>query len=287
LKVAIIGGTGCGGRAVAHTLRAAGHTVCTIARGQSPGPQPDVVCDRHDQPAFTQALHAFAPDAIVDQVAYSGADVAATLAALAPGTRYILVSSAIIYGPGGRAPYHESEAPQPAPGLPAAKYDAERALAEWPTHTCLRIGAIYGPGHAPMTPFGRDPTALTRLRDQAPLIIPEPDGDVLQPWYSGDHARLVLALLNDPTPPARLNAAGPETVSWGTWLSAWATAVDAPPPNLTALGPAALTEAAPAWMRPFIGALLHPTQLDLTLLRSRYPGIATTGVAEGTVEALG
>ncbi len=278
MRVAVIGGTGCGGRAVVSALREGGHEVCSIARGQRRGPAPDLAFDRM-APGFTEALRSFDPEAVVDQIAYGPGALRGTLEGLRPEARYILVSSAIVYGPGRDRPYAEDEAPRPQPGLAVAKLAAEAALAGRPA-TRLRIGAIYGPGHAPMTPFGRDPRTVDRLLSGDPIAIPHPDGPVLQPWFSGDHARLVVDLLADPTPPRILNAAGPQTISWGDWLGAWADALGAPAPKLRRLSRGALAEEAPPHMRPFMDALLDPPRLSLQRLQSR--GLAFRKVRAGT-----
>ncbi len=268
MRVAVVGGTGCGGRAVVAALRAAGHEVLSVARGRTPGPPADLRCDRGSA-AFVSGMRLFDPDAVVDQVAYCARVVRLTLGVLRPGARYLLVSSPIVYGPGRPRPYEETEEPHPPPGLATNKRAAEKVVAHRAGATVLRIGALYGPGHAPMTPLGRDPDALVRLAAGKRMTVPDPDPPRLQPWFAEDHARLVLDLLADPSPPPVLNAAGPDLLSWEAWLDAWAAVIEAPPIRTRPLDPEALRAAAPARLRPFIDAILDPPLLALGHLAAR------------------
>jgi nucleoside-diphosphate-sugar epimerase len=196
----------------------------------------------------------------------------------------VLVSSAVVYGPAREAPYREDEAPRPAGPFAAAKRAAEvRAAERHGRVTCLRIGALYGPGHPPLTPFGRDPSLFDKLRRGLPLPVPAGAGP-LQPWFAGDHGRLVADVLRDPDPPAVLNAAGPERLDWAALLAAWADAAGAPPPVIDVRPASDLRASAPAALAPFLDALWGPQTLDVTRLAARFE--RPTPFAEGARRTL-
>jgi nucleoside-diphosphate-sugar epimerase len=262
MRVALIGATGCGGRAVAAALTAAGDEVLAIARGQS-APWPAGVrvaaCDRRDRERLAALLADFQADAVVDHVAYTHDDVTA----VPPAARYVLVSSAVVYGPARLQPYHEGDLTEPADAFAAAKRSAEVAARACHGHvTCLRLGGLYGPGHAPLTPLGRDPELAGRLRRGEPILVPE-DAGPLQPWFAADHGRLVAALVHHPAPPAVLNATGDEVLDWAALLGAWAAAADLPAPRLETRPAAALRALAPPHLAPFLDALWYPPLLDV------------------------
>lgn len=294
-RVLVVGATGCGGRAVVEALRAAGHDVLGLARGRTAGPPPDLVCDRHDTPTLRRLLRDFRPEVIVDHVAYTERDVRLLLAEAPPDLhRYILIGSAVVYGPARGAPYDEGDPLRPRGPLAEGKRAAEDAARRWGhgerEAVCVRLGALYGPGHAPLTPWGRDPTLPDRLRRGEALPVPADDPPALQPWFSADHGRLVAALAGAPTVPPALNAAGDERLSWADWLATWALVAGAPPPRLELLSTAELTRRAPPALRPFVADLLHPPVLRLdrlAALRRATPALrAPTPAAEGCARVL-
>jgi len=261
--------------------------VLAVHRGRT-APAPAGVaglwCDRHDVPGLRGSLAEFEPDAVVDHVAYSAADVSAALLALpASVKRYVLVSSAVVYGRARDRPYTEDDPPRPADTAARGKRAAERrTLARAPGPVCLRLGGLYGPGHAPMTPVGRDPTLFSRSRRERPVEVPR-GAQPLQPWFSADHAQVVLAVLTAASPPRLLNAAGPERLDWPALLGAWAAAHGAPAPRCVPVEPRSLRARAPGWMRPFLGALWSPPLLDTTRLAALFDGRPpATPFAEGT-----
>ena len=275
LRIALLGGTGPGGRAATAALRAAGHTALTLARGLT-GPAPDEVCDRRDADRLARLLADFAPDVLIDHVAYTLEEVEAALAALPDLTaRYVLVSSAVVYGPTRERPYAETEALAPNPGVPAAKAAADAAARSRPGGVAIRLGALYGPGHDPFTPWGRDPTLFDRMRRGESILLPRTDARV-QPWYAGDHGQLLLAIVEHPSPPPALNAASEESMTWREVLTAWAAAADAPPPTFESIDVDVFAAGVPAYMRPFVPMLLAPPRLDLTRLRAFAPSLFPT-----------
>ncbi|MCA9544661.1 MAG: sugar nucleotide-binding protein, partial [Myxococcales bacterium] len=199
-----------------------------------------------------------------------------------PEVPVILLSSAAVYGPARPAAYAEVDPPQPTGPLGQGKRIAEQALRAGARRTALRLGLLYGPGHLPLTPTGRHPDGLQRLRHGR--SIPTPRGATLQPLASRDLGGLVRRLLADPTPPRLLNVAGPVSVGWRGWLGAWAHALGCPVPACVPTSRAALVAAATPALAAFIHALLSPPQLDRRTLDGYHPG-PWTSLTEGVAEA--
>ena len=285
-RVAVLGGTGCGGRAVAQALRQAGHTVQTLSRGHIEL-APDVICDRRNANDLTAVLASFCPEVVVDHVAYVPPEVTGLLSALPASTRrYVFISSAVVYGPGRDQPYVEEETPRPAGPFAAAKQAAEAtALAARSAQLeviTTRLGGLYGPGHSPLTPWGRNTELLDLIRRGQTVPVPAEDRPGLQPWLSSDHGRFIAALVTHPNPPPILNAAGEEELTWADAVRAWALAIDAPPPPLVHRDRKDLAESAPASVKPFIESLLDPQRVQTHRLRALFPELAPfTSVAVG------
>jgi nucleoside-diphosphate-sugar epimerase len=102
MTVAIIGGTGFLGAAVARRLVANGQDVLAIARGREPVALPQGVrfapADRMDTPAITALLKAHGVTAVIDIFTLSLRNTQPVLDAMAAiGGRYVLVSSTDVY----------------------------------------------------------------------------------------------------------------------------------------------------------------------------------------------
>lgn len=102
MTIAIIGGTGFLGTAVAHRLIARGHDVLAIARGREPVDLPAgarfAQADRMDTSAITQLLREHKAEAVVDIFTLSLRNTQPVLDAVAQiGCRYVLVSSTDVY----------------------------------------------------------------------------------------------------------------------------------------------------------------------------------------------
>jgi len=295
VRVALIGGTGCGGRAAAAALLAAGHDVLCVHREAGdlpPAGAVDAVCDRRDTARLAGVLASLSPEAVVDHAADGPSDVDLLLSAVPEETRrYVLVGSAGVYGLARDRPYAEDDPPRPASDYMRARWAAEARAFPW-AGCCrrvvrLRLGALYGPGHAPLTPLGRAPDLLDRLGRGEVVPVPADPAVRLQPWAARDHGRLVVALLEDPDPPEVLNVAGAELLSWEQVLAAWAAAVGAPPPRPEPLPAGELAARAPARLRPFLRELHRPPALDTTLLAARYPALwPPTPFSTGVRDAL-
>jgi len=289
-RVVVVGGTGCGGRAVVSALRRSGHRVLSISRGQN-GTRPDITCDRHNTTKLQGILDDFQPTVVVDQVAYSPRDVT-TLLSCFPATvqRYIFISSAIVYGPGGARPYAETDPTRPEGPAASAKLEAETQARTWTkpgrTTICLRLGWLYGPGHAPLTPLGRDPSLPDRLLGQEAIHLPADDPPNVQPWFAEDHGRLVNDLISVNNPPELLNAAAQESYSWAELIAAWADTVGGPPPRFVPCSDENLASRCAPALRPYLPLLLKPPRLDVSRMRQMIDPPPHTALRNGFSQVL-
>ena len=291
VRVAVIGGTGCGGAAVVRALAEAGARVLVISRGVSACPPPGIEwapLDRHDTEALRCALGAFEPETLVDQIVYTAAESEALGQALPQSVRRVIVaSSAIVYGADRRGlPYDEDAPLTPDDPFAQTKAAADVAARTLPSATVLRLGMLYGPGQAPLTPLGREPRLRERLLAGEPLPVPADDPPRLQPLFAPDYGELIRRLLETEKSPPALNVTGDETFSWGALLSAWATAWGTPSPRLEPIGHEALAARAPPYLRRFLPSLLAPTRVSTARLRACVPEWRPHSLGAGLQELL-
>lgn len=106
-EIAVIGGTRYFGRHLVRRLHEAGHHVTVINRG-STAPPPGVdqlVADRDDERALTEALGARRFDVVVDQVCYTPVQAAGAARVFGDRTaRYLMTSTIEVYDPATGAP---------------------------------------------------------------------------------------------------------------------------------------------------------------------------------------
>lgn len=117
MRVIVLGGTVFIGRAVVEELVGAGHDVCIVHRGNH---EPDdlpaaqhIHVSRDELTSARDQIEAFAPDALVDNIAISRANAEATLAALPALGRYVVTSSMDVYRAYGAL--HAGRPAEPAP----------------------------------------------------------------------------------------------------------------------------------------------------------------------------
>ena len=194
MKVAIAGGSGFVGRHVVEALRARGHAVLVLARGQRGVPLGAelVRCDLAHEPVPAGALAGC--EALVNLAGikreeggqtFEAVHVGATRRLLAAGAeagirRFVHVS-VVCSRPDPRLPYHET------------KWRAEEAVrASGLDFTILRPAVIYGPGDDMVT-------HLVRMIRFSPLFPVVGRGDsILQPVDVRDVAEAVAAALDRP-----------------------------------------------------------------------------------------
>jgi nucleoside-diphosphate-sugar epimerase len=190
MRVLLLGGTGFIGRRVVEHLLLTKHEVAVVHRGRQPVPPGSVslLVDGRELRPLTAALAAFDPEAVIDMIAYTVADVTRILPALPGGLRRLtLISSGDVYAAYGafleqeppptnpepasedgalrrsRYPYR-SRAPAPDDML----HDYDKILVEQRYRdgstapvTMLRLPMVYGPDD----PHQRVAADLRRLRD--------------------------------------------------------------------------------------------------------------------------
>jgi nucleoside-diphosphate-sugar epimerase len=183
VRVLVIGGSGFVGGALVRRLREGGVTVSTFRRGE----RADYRGDRRELPRRREEFARFAPDAVVDTIAYSERDAVETVEAFRGiARRLVVLSSQDVYAPYGRLMRLESGAAGPRPsnedsplresrfpyrakaqGAEDRAYDYEKILVERAVSadrslpaTILRLPCVWGPND----PHRRVGQVLDRLR---------------------------------------------------------------------------------------------------------------------------
>jgi nucleoside-diphosphate-sugar epimerase len=198
MKVLIIGGTGFIGPPLVRRLLAEGHSVAVFHRGRRQSelsPSVDQIQgDRHDLGAHRAEFRRFAPDVVVDMIAFTEQDALALVDAFRErARRLVVISSADVYRAYGRflgtepGPIEPTPLAEDAPlrlslfpyrqsaKVPddfACNYDkipVERVVMGVPDlpATMLRLPMVHGPGdvHRRLLPY------LKRMDDRRPAIV--------------------------------------------------------------------------------------------------------------------
>jgi nucleoside-diphosphate-sugar epimerase len=245
-QVLVVGGTGFLGRRLAEAFVAEGDEVSVLSRGQGPEPPRDVrhiAADRHQPASLAAALRGIAFDVVVDNVAFSGQDVADLLTAL--GSRggvghYLLTSSAAVYANlQVRRPLREPEAdlslrlPRDAPDAFHTRLGQDYANGKREAETVLRdSGLAWTSLRAPIVVGPDDRTLriwwfVQRLLDGGPILIPDwGPGRLFQVVWTHDFARACALAASNPAAFGRAyNVAQAEVFTAETWLQALAEAL--------------------------------------------------------------
>jgi nucleoside-diphosphate-sugar epimerase len=177
MRVLIIGGTKFIGPPMVRRLARSGHKVAVFHRGQSPADLPhgaaEFLGDRDHLPAHAGELRGFAPDVVVDMIAFTEAQGRALVETFTGvARRTVVLSSGDVYRAFGLVRGTESGRPEPMPlaedaplrselylyrsiakgpgdfGYHYEKILVERAVTADPAlpATILRLPMVYGPG---------------------------------------------------------------------------------------------------------------------------------------------
>ena len=240
----MVGGTGFLGRCIAEQFVAHGDDVTVLSRGQRRSPlggARQLIADRQQPEALLAALRDEAFDVVVDNIAFTGQDVAGLLTALGGRVGHcILTSSAAVYANlQVRRPLREDQADLSL-RLPADAPDA--------FHT--RLGQAYGNGkreaeavlrdsglawtslRAPIVVGADDRTLriwwfIQRLLDGGPILIPDwGPGRLFQVVWTHDFARACILAAGNPRAFGHAyNVAQSEIFTAETWIVAIADAL--------------------------------------------------------------
>jgi nucleoside-diphosphate-sugar epimerase len=173
VRILVLGGTGFIGGPVVRRLLEEGHSVTVFHRGEAAGVAETIRGDRRELHASREAFSRFAPEVVIDTIAYTerdGENLMRTFRGLA--ARLVVLSSQDVYAAYGCLLRLESEARDPglleegsplrssrypyrglARGPEDMAYDYEKILVERAVvgdpalpATVLRLPGVYGPG---------------------------------------------------------------------------------------------------------------------------------------------
>jgi nucleoside-diphosphate-sugar epimerase len=239
VRVAMIGGTEFIGRRVVERLAGRGDEVLVVHRGRT---EPDMGVeavhlhvDRREFATVADQVRAFGPEAVVDTIALTRADVDAVLPYL-PEAHLVVLSSidvyrvyesfmesddtpmAVPFDEGG--PLRQARYPHRGKGMDLDDYDK---LDVEPAYlrrggTVLRLAMVYGP----RDPQRREEFVLRRVRAGRTRIPVGPGQTLTTRLHVDDAARAVLAALDRPTVAAGevFNVGEAATYSMRGWMRA-------------------------------------------------------------------
>ena len=208
MRVLFIGGTGIISSASTELALAQGIELVLLNRGSRPELPPGatgLVADIHDQEAAARALAGQRFDAVVNWVAFTPADIERDIALFRGRTRqYIFISSASAY----QKPVSHYRITEDTPlANPYWEYSRNKIACEerllrayrdesFPC-TIVRPSLTYGDTQIPLVlnSWRRPYTAIARMRQGKPLVIP---GDGTSLWtitHSSDFAKGLVGLL--------------------------------------------------------------------------------------------
>jgi nucleoside-diphosphate-sugar epimerase len=214
MRVLVIGGTEFIGRRTVELLTDRGDDVLVVHRGQTePDPQrgTHLHVDRKDFATRKQEMAGYAPDAVVDTMALSAADVEMVLPHL-PDVPIVLLSSMDVYeaweniltdGPATVAVPFDEDGPLRTNRYPyRSRYpdmdDYDKLDVEPPFlargASALRLGMVYGP----RDPQRREEPVLRRVRANRKRIPTGPGNLLLPRLHVDDAASAVLHALDRP-----------------------------------------------------------------------------------------
>lgn len=243
MRIAILGGTRFTGPHIVRRLAAGGHDLLVFHRGQTPARDlppnaRELLGDRDRLAAHADDLRAFAPDVVLDMVAFRKEHAEAVVETFrGVAQRLVVVSSADVYLAFGRIHRTEPGPPQALPlteeselratnqpnGEAYDKIAVESAVADVPglPATILRYPAVYGPGD----PLHRTFPYLKRMDDGRPHILLGEDHARWR-WCRGYVENVaeacVLAVENEAAAGRTYNVAEPEAVEEETrvrWIA--------------------------------------------------------------------
>lgn len=218
MRSLVIGGTRNLGPSIVQALLERGDNVTVFNRGQTADHLPPEIerlrGDRTDRQQLRRALGSREFDVVVDTTLYNGAEAEAVVEVLADRVqRYIFLSTGQVYliriGP--KRPFREEDYSGPVMDAPSQSnlsdynnwlYGFDKRAAEdvfaraWEEHrfpfTSLRLPMV----NSERDHYDRLYGYFLRLRDGAPILIPDDEGLPLRHVYGEDVTRAILQLLS-------------------------------------------------------------------------------------------
>ncbi len=255
MNILIIGGTRQVGHYLTETLLASGHRVTLLNRGLTkdslPESLPRLHCDRTDAVQLKRALSGRNFDAVVDTVLFRRPE-AETIVSLLDGRvgHYITLSSGQVYlvREGIKRPFREEDyagATLPPPAL--ATYDYEEWLYGVDKRACedvlieananknfpstvLRLPMV----HSARDQFLRLYSYVLRLRDGAPILVPDLPNHPIRHIYALDVVKALVNLIESGKGKGRAyNISQDETLPISQFLDKLGAAVGVTPKIVT------------------------------------------------------
>lgn len=211
MRVLVTGATGFIGRALVPALAAAGHEPIALVRDRSRAPE-GVEALEMDLAGLAESETIPAVDAVVHlaqanvpvpdragelfRVNALSTQVLLEAARRAGATRFLLASSASVYGAGPH-PFTEDDPTVSGSLYAASKIASEALVASYAAHldtAVMRLVLPYGPGQT-----GRMlPAVAGRVRDGRPVTLNGGGRPAMNPIYVDDVVRVALGLLDSP-----------------------------------------------------------------------------------------
>lgn len=292
MRLLVIGGTQFFGRALVEAALARGDAVTVLSRGQKRPPFWDrishLAVDRRDHRALANALRGVSADAVIDNVAFTEADVRAALEGLeGRAGHYILTSTGSVYHdftpPAILRPLPEEAADLAARGdLPYAEgkraaeqlLQAERAV----PFTIIRPPIVQGPHDASL----RGWFWYQRVADGGPVLVPAryPQPAWRQAFSRDLAAAFLLAAGNPAAFGKTYNVASEEILTLEDFVRLTARIAGVPDP-VVPVAQERLTEEAPWYEPPYA----HRFVMDISRIQ-RDLGFRPTPYAEWLEETI-
>ncbi|MCX7752152.1 MAG: NAD-dependent epimerase/dehydratase family protein [Blastocatellia bacterium] len=215
MRILVLGGTRFFGLQLVHRLVEEGHQVTVLTRGRTPASLPPsverLVGDRQQATALREAVGTRTWDVVIDNIGFTAEDSRLAIEVFAGRTkRFLFTSTAAVYSclEGVMNPYREDDTERlperaQARGDPRLAYgfgklEAERVLQRayreqgFPV-TILRLPVVIGPRDHTLRAY----SYWVRLKDHAPLILPDGGRTDCRFIFSGDVVRAFLRLLEE------------------------------------------------------------------------------------------
>jgi nucleoside-diphosphate-sugar epimerase len=289
MNVLFIGGTGIISTACTEMAVARGLEVSVLNRSQRrpiPGAT-TIVADAADAAAAARATAGRTWDAVVDFISFTPADIEARLALLRGRTgQYIFISSASAY----QKPLADYMITESTPlANPFWDYSRNKIACEerltrayreegFPAVT-VRPSLTYGDTIVPLpvNSWLKGYTAIDRLRQGRPLIIP---GDGLTLWtitHNSDFAKGLVGLLGHAGSPGHaFHITSDEALTWDQLYRQTAEAAGVPSPRFVHIASDFITACLPGMVGTLIGDKANCALFDNSKIRRFVPGFSAT-----------